>query len=112
MSIPDKLINRDDEIDLSAEEFGRRMESGKHILIDVRTKEENAEIRIPDSILIDIYSPLFFEEINKLDKRKSYLIYCRAGNRSYDAVIIMKDMGFKDVAHLAPGILEWNGPTE
>lgn len=82
------------------------------VLLDVRTAGENAEARIPNSILIDIMSPTFKQEIEKLDKSKSYYVYCRSGNRSYHAGLMMGQMGFEKVYNLAGGIIEWNGEVQ
>ena len=82
------------------------------VLIDVRTKGEHDEVRIPNSKLIDIMSPAFIEEIEKLDKDKSYYLYCRSGNRSYHAGRAMIQKGFSKVYNLEPGIIGWMGDTE
>jgi len=82
------------------------------ILIDVRTELEFNQTRIPNSLLVDFYSSDFEMQIHKLDRKKKYLIYCRSGSRSYYAVSKMLEMGFEDVAHLAPGIIGWHGKVE
>lgn len=98
---------------LSASEFEERLKSDSNaVLIDVRTPMENSQLRIPDSILIDIYNPSFLVEIDKLDRSKNYYIYCRSGNRSYQAGNIMLKMGFEKVYNLKPGIIGWNGEKE
>ena len=98
---------------LSASEFEEKLKSDADaILIDVRTQLENSQVRIPNSILIDIYSPTFSDEINKLDRTKNYYLYCRSGNRSFHAGNYMLKMGFKKVYHLAPGIIGWAGEKE
>jgi len=87
-------------------------EDNNGVLIDVRTPMEHQQKRIPDSILIDISNPQFLLEINKLDKRKNYYLYCRSGNRSFIAGMQMLSMGFNSVSHLQPGIIGWKGETE
>ena len=51
--------------------------------------------------------PQDFPEINKLDKNKTYLIYCRSGNRSRGALSVMVELGFRAVYHLSVGINGW-----
>ena len=98
---------------LSASEFEEKLKSDNNaILIDVRTPMENSQLRIPNSILIDIYNPSFLTEIDKLNRAKNYYLYCRSGNRSYQAGNIMLRMGFKKVYNLKPGIIGWNGSKE
>ena len=77
------------------------------IIIDVRTPEEFSEAHIGNSINIDFYSETFREDLDRLDKGKTYFIYCRSGNRSGQAMQITKELGFKEVYNLSVGIKEW-----
>ena len=77
------------------------------VILDVRTKEEVDAGYIENAINIDFYSDTFREELNKLDKDKKYLIYCRSGNRSGQALAIMKELSFKEVYNMVGGIDEW-----
>ena len=80
------------------------------VIIDVRTPEEYEEVRIPNSKLINVQEPQsFVDEIEKLDKSKSYYVYCKAGSRSMMACNIMAQMGFSKLANLDGGITEWHG---
>ena len=98
---------------LDEESFRKKLEEDKDaVILDVRTPVENQMIRIPNSILIDINNPDFTDEINKLDRNKSYYIYCRVGERSYHAGNYMLRMGFQKVYNLRPGIVAWKGDTE
>ena len=64
-------------------------------IIDVRTPSEFWEGHIDNAINIDFKSNLFINEISKLDKSKTYLIYCRSGNRSSKAALIMDSLDLK-----------------
>jgi phage shock protein E len=98
---------------LDAKTFEKKMAEDKDaILLDVRTPIENQMVRIPNSILIDINNPMFAQEVDKLDKNKSYYVYCRSGNRSYHAGNYMLKIGFEKVYNLEPGIIGWNGEKE
>jgi rhodanese-related sulfurtransferase len=77
------------------------------LILDVRTPEEFAEGHIEGAINIDYYHPGFQNELNGLDKTKTYLVYCRTGNRSGQAFDFMKDQGFKEVFHMDGGIIVW-----
>ena len=93
--------------------FEKRVTEDKEaILLDVRTPMEHQMVRIPNSILIDINSPTFMQEIEKLDKNKSYYVYCRSGNRSFHAGNYMLKAGFEKVYNLEPGIIGWQGQKE
>jgi rhodanese-related sulfurtransferase len=79
----------------------------KFVILDVRTPAEYAEGHIQYAVLIDYNSPTFGDEVGKLDKSKTYLVYCRSGNRSASASKVMVDTGFKDVYNMTGGITEW-----
>lgn len=77
------------------------------VILDVRTTEEFNEGHIENAVNIDFYSTDFEQEMDKLNKEQTYLIYCRTGNRSGQAISIMERLGFKNVYHLSPGIINW-----
>ena len=77
------------------------------VVIDVRTPEEFAEEHIENAINIDFYSETFRDELNKLDKDKTYFIYCRSANRSGQALEIMEELDFREVYNMSGGIIEW-----
>lgn len=83
------------------------------VILDVRTPEEHEEKRIPNSLLINVQEPqTFMNEIEKLDKSKSYYVYCKAGGRSMMACQIMNQSGFEKLANLDGGITAWHGDVE
>ena len=82
------------------------------LILDVRTPEEFEVSRIPNSVNIDFYNPeIFMQEIGKLDKDKSYYIYCRTGVRSANSCQLMKELGFAITYNLIGGIADWSGET-
>ena len=94
--------------DLSAEEFRKMLkERDDVVLIDARTDAEIAEVAIPGHIQIDVSHPHFQEKLEKLDKDKTYLVYCRSGARSASLANFMGQLGFRHVYNLAGGIIAW-----
>ena len=77
------------------------------IIIDVRTPEEYASGHIERAINLDYYSETFADELNQLDKEKTYLIYCRTDHRSGLALDMMAELGFWEVYNLLGGIEQW-----
>ncbi len=73
------------------------------IILDVRTKEEFDLGNIDESINIDVMGALFADNIDVLDKNKTYLIYCKGGKRSKQASDIMFNLGFKNIYNSALG---------
>jgi len=105
--------NKVQVVDLDSSTFEKQVkEDSDAVLIDVRTKGEYEEARIPNSKLIDIMDPMFLDKIEELDKEKSYYLYCRSGNRSYHAGRAMIQRGFTKVYNLEPGIIGWMGEVE
>tara|TARA_B110001452_G_scaffold153098_1_gene127386 strand:- start:40 stop:378 length:339 start_codon:yes stop_codon:yes gene_type:complete len=76
-------------------------------VIDVRTPEEYALGYIEGAILIDYKAADFHATISALNRNVTYLIYCRSGNRSGKASIIMDSLGFKKIYDLKGGYMNW-----
>ena len=77
------------------------------VILDIRTPGEFKSGRLAKSVLIDFYSQTFAENLSRLDKEKTYLIYCRSGNRSSKSLEIFKKLKFQKVYHMASGIRSW-----
>ena len=76
------------------------------VVLDVRTEGEFSEGYIPRAINMEI-GEMSEEEIEKLDKEKTYLLYCRSGGRSSRAAQMLDFLGFKNVYNLEGGYMEW-----
>ncbi|MEB2780978.1 rhodanese-like domain-containing protein [Algoriphagus sp. C2-6-M1] len=76
-------------------------------ILDVRTPEEMAEGHLPNAKNIDYTNDNFKPEIAKLDKKRTYLLYCKSGIRSGNAASIMKAAGFTHIYSLDGGIEAW-----
>lgn len=76
------------------------------IILDVRTKGEFEEGYIPHAINMEI-GEMSEEEIEKLDKEKTYILYCRSGGRSSRASQMLDFLGFKNVYNLEGGYMGW-----
>lgn len=70
------------------------------IILDVRTPEEFAAGHLDGAVLVDIKDPSFDEKLSSLDPSVPYVVYCRSGNRSAQAVERMKAAGFTDLTDL------------
>ena len=77
------------------------------IILDVRTPQEYEMGRIEGSVNIDYHSPAFLAELVKLDRNRTYLVYCLVGIRSRNAANMMKELGFEDVVNMVGGIRQW-----
>ena len=98
-----QLINAGEANQLLADNSG----SGDFVILDIRTPDEFNSGRIADSINLDFYESNFASELDKLDKDKTYFVYCNSGNRSGNAMGTMRDLGFTEVYDLDGGIQAW-----
>lgn len=93
--------------ELDAAAFAARVEQPDVVVLDVRTPEEFAGGHLPGARNVDVNDPSFEDAVGSLPKDGTYAIYCRSGNRSAQAMQIMTEEGFTDVAHLLGGIGAW-----
>jgi rhodanese-related sulfurtransferase len=77
------------------------------VVLDVRTPEEFKEGHIEGAVNVNFNSKAFREEIGRLDRQKTYLVYCRTGRRSKEAVRIMQDLGFTHLVLFEGDIVGW-----
>lgn len=95
--------------DISASDAVQLINTDKSIgILDVRTQGEFRGGYIPKAVHADISSSSFMDKINRLDKNKTWLVYCLSGGRSARACSIMAAQGFKTV-NLRGGISSWSG---
>lgn len=64
------------------------------VVIDVRTPSEFAEGHLEGAVNIDLQSGAFEQQLATLPLDGNYVVYCRSGNRSGQAVEIMRGLGF------------------
>ena len=76
-------------------------------LVDVRTPEEYSEGYIEGFQNIDFFSNTFSQDIEKLDKSKPVIVYCKSGNRSAKSAKKMQEAGFYKIYDLEGGITKW-----
>ncbi len=78
------------------------------VILDVRTPREFSEGHLDGAVNLDVQSPDFEKGLRALDPNKSYLVYCRTGNRSRRAVLAMDALGFRSIFHMTEGIVKWH----
>lgn len=106
-SNPETQIIEDINVDEAYVLIQNNTENQNFIILDIRTTEEYENEHIQNSIMIDFYSETFENELDELDKNKTYLIYCRTGRRTGLTLDIMKELGFIEVYNMAGGITQW-----
>ena len=73
-------------------------------LIDVR---EPFEYEVSNLNGVNIPLAGIVIEADKLDRDKPVIIQCRSGKRSAQAVMLLEQQGFDNLANLKGGILAW-----
>jgi phage shock protein E len=79
----------------------------KVIVLDVRTADEFKAGHIPGAKNLDFFSDDFAKQIAALDKSKTYLVHCAAGNRSAKACKVIQQYELPSVYHLNEGFSAW-----
>ncbi len=93
---------------VDAATFKKYIDEKKGVLIDLRTDDElKNKGLIKGAMQIDFLAKDAEEKIAKLDKKKTYLIYCAGGGRSGDCAELMEKQGFSHVVNLEKGIEGW-----
>jgi rhodanese-related sulfurtransferase len=94
------------------QKFTTLMNEPNTVILDVRTREEYKDGHIPHATLINFHDQNFSQELDSLDKSKTYLVYCAAGGRSSQASTLLTQKGFKNVYNLEHGFSQWKGDVE
>lgn len=93
---------------ISVEELKARLDKGESLnLVDVREPGEHAEFNIGGILLpLGKVQTMQTDDIDGL-KDQEVICYCRSGNRSGQACLILETAGFTNVKNLTGGMLTW-----
>lgn len=93
---------------ISIEEVKNRLDAGENLnLIDVREPHEHAEFNIGGILLpLGKVQTMQVDDIEDL-KNEELICYCRSGNRSGQASLILETLGFVNIKNLTGGMLAW-----
>ncbi|MEN6518156.1 MAG: rhodanese-like domain-containing protein [Methanospirillum sp.] len=76
-------------------------------VLDVRTPAEFREGHLENAVNIDFYAPDFKERLEKLEKDRPYVVYCKKGARGAKAMEILRQAGFSRVYNVSGGYDNW-----
>ena len=93
---------------VSPEVFQAEIASGNVQLIDVRTPKEFKQGHLKNAKNVHLYEQDFGTQIDKLDKKETVYVYCKAGGRSAEAVEILQNHGFENIVELDGGTDSWS----
>lgn len=93
---------------ISVDEVKERLDAGEKLnLVDVRQPEETAEFNIGGiAVPLGNIQSMQTEQIDDL-RNEEVTFYCRSGNRSGQAALILEQLGFSNVKNLTGGMLKW-----
>jgi rhodanese-related sulfurtransferase len=93
---------------IDASTLKSKLDAGESLhLVDVREPSEHDEFNIGGILL-----PLGNIRVGEIDsiedlRDKEVYLYCRSGNRSEQAALILESMGFSNVTNFVGGMLAW-----
>ena len=93
---------------ITIEQFEEKRKAKGVVVLDVRTPEEFEAGHVPGATNLDFRDEKFAERVAKLDKDKTYLVYCATGRRSTGATGKMKEIGFGKLFNFTGSMAAWN----
>lgn len=106
---------------LTPDQVAAELAEGDALLVDVREPQEREAAAIPGSIsaprgMLEFYAdPSLPYHKEEFDPERRIILHCASGGRSALGAATLKEMGYKNVAHLDGGIKAWQEsghPTE
>ena len=99
---------------LTAEQVAAEMAQGQALLVDLREPNERAQsgsireaIHAPRGMLEFYADPSSPYHRPELEPSRRVILHCASGGRSALAAETLKQLGYRDVAHLDGGITAW-----
>lgn len=81
----------------------RELVEGKNLIIDVRETYEYEKGHIKGSINIPLSE--LRDRVDEIPKDKQVYLYCRTGQRSYNAVLALQNLGYQNVTNITGSFL-------
>ena len=77
------------------------------MILDIRPYAEFKKEHIPGAVNLDYDGHQFQSKVEKLDKDKTYLIYCKSGVRGGYFLDKMRESGFMGAYNILGGVVAW-----
>lgn len=93
---------------ITVEQLKARLDAGEKInLLDVREDVERSDFNIGGThYRLGRIQAMDVEELEDL-KDQEVICYCRSGNRSRTACLMLEHMGFKNTVNVTGGVVDW-----
>jgi NADPH-dependent 2,4-dienoyl-CoA reductase/sulfur reductase-like enzyme/rhodanese-related sulfurtransferase len=93
-------------VGITAEELQRKLQAGEDFfLLDARSPEEYAEVRLPKSTLVPLGA--LRRRLAEIPRDKEVVCYCAISLRGYEASRVLAGAGFGNVKVLDGGLAMW-----
>jgi sulfur-carrier protein adenylyltransferase/sulfurtransferase len=93
---------------ITARDLKAMQDAGENIfLVDVREPNEYEIVSIPGSVLIPKGEFISGAALEQLPQDRRIVLHCKSGQRSAEALAVVKDAGFSDAVHVGGGVLAW-----
>jgi rhodanese-related sulfurtransferase len=93
---------------IDVEALNEKIKAGETLnLVDVREPDEHSEFNI-GGILLPL-GDIRVGDIESIEhlKEQEVFLYCRSGNRSGQAAMVLESLGFTNVVNVTGGMLSW-----
>ncbi len=93
---------------ITVEALKARLDAGEQLnIIDVREPHEHAEFNIGGTLIpVGKIRNMEIEELEEL-RSQELIVYCRSGNRSGVACMVLEQLGFANTVNVVGGMLDW-----
>lgn len=105
-----QALSQADGRDISVEQALKDWQNKSAIILDVRTSAEYAAGHIPGAKLIPLDE--LPKRINEVPTDTKVYVICRSGNRSSQAVGLLREKGYSNTYNILNGMNAWKGPIE
>lgn len=105
-----QALSQADGRDISVEQALKDWQNKSAIILDVRTSAEYAAGHIPGAKLIPLDE--LPKRINEVPTGTKVYVICRSGNRSSQAVGLLREKGYSNTYNILNGMNAWKGPIE
>jgi rhodanese-related sulfurtransferase len=93
---------------ITIDELKARLDAGETVnIVDVREPHEHQEFNI-GGVLVPL-GQVRDMQVDELEafKDQELIVYCRSGNRSGQACMVLDSLGFENTKNLVGGMLAW-----
>lgn len=93
------------ELEVAVDQAAKALDSGSHLLLDVREQDEWNKAHIAESVLVPLSE--LAQRMNEIPTDKPIHVICHSGQRSLYARELLEQAGHQGPKSVAGGIVAW-----